>query len=376
MGSANPFNFNSSISGSPQTTGADYQQLYNAYTQYLPQVANANNNQLTPTAQTQLGAAQATNAGYQGLANSNTQAGGSSLASLLSGSGAQAAAAGQAVNQANNPGYYSNIASATGLNNTSAGQATNLLNAINLNGLSPGEFNATQRAQNQGNAGTGNLGLNNNTNTINNAMNFGGAFNSKLGLLGNALGSATGVANSITGTANAAAGNAGYSPTGTAATAFQAPTNSQISSNAQTANTSAQNSLLSATSGIQQSYINPQATSAYQNSPGGQATAAFGACCFIFLESYNGILPWWVRKSRDYYYEREPTVAVGYKKMAKWLVPLMRKSVFIKHLVNIFMIKPITLYGGYLHKVKGYSLCQPFVIFKNFWFFVWRKVGK
>lgn len=81
---------------------------------------------------------------------------------------------------------------------------TQAVNAINLNGLSPGEANATERSLNQNNTATGNLGLLNPTNTISNAMNFGGAFNSKIPLLNSAVGAAAGAsnaANTTTGTA-------------------------------------------------------------------------------------------------------------------------------------------------------------------------------
>lgn len=377
------FNQNGGDAGSPTSTygsGGDYEQLLNSYSQYLPQISSANTSQLTPTAQAQLAAAQSTNAGYQGIANSNTQAGGASLAQLLSGSGAQAATAGQALNQQLNPNYYANIGTATGLNTNAAGQANNLLNAINLNGLSPGEFNATQRAQNQGNVGTGNLGLLNNSNTIANAMNFGGAFNNKLGILGSALGSANSTSGAASNTANAAAGNAGFSPTGTAATAFQAPSNPQTSSNAQSANTAAQNSLMSSMSGIQQAYIQPQATSAFQNSIAGNALnssqIAGNICCFIFLESYNGKLPWFVRSCRDFFYKENPAVARGYVKMANWLVPLIKHSSIVKFLVNSLMVTPITKYGGWLLDVKGYEDCSKYRPFKTFWFSIWNYLGE
>ena len=72
-------------------------------------------------------------------------------------------------------------------------QATNLVDAINLNGLSPGEYNATERAVNQGNVATGNLGNPNAMTSLSNALDFGGAFNSKIPLLGSALGAATNV---------------------------------------------------------------------------------------------------------------------------------------------------------------------------------------
>lgn len=76
--------------------------------------------------------------------------------------------------------------------------AANAVGAINLNGLSPGESNAVERSLNQTNTATGNMGLINPTNTISNAINFGGAFNSKIGLMNNATNAASGAANSAT----------------------------------------------------------------------------------------------------------------------------------------------------------------------------------
>ena len=82
--------------------------------------------------------------------------------------------------------------------------ATQGVNAINLSGLSPGEAAATERANNQNLSSTGNLGLNNGTNAISNAMNFGGAFNSKLGLLNNATNAASTAANAANNTTETA----------------------------------------------------------------------------------------------------------------------------------------------------------------------------
>jgi len=88
--------------------------------------------------------------------------------------------------------------------NAAVNGAAQAVNAINLNGLSPGEGNAIERSNNQTLSATGNLGLNNSTNTLANAMNFGGAFNSKIGLMNNATNAAStaaGAANNTTGTA-------------------------------------------------------------------------------------------------------------------------------------------------------------------------------
>lgn len=114
---------------------------------------------------------------------------------------------------------------------------------------------------------------------------------------------------------------------------------------------------------------------------GGGAAAAggggmAGGCCFIFLESLNGKLPWWVRACRDHYYAQNPRIATGYKRMAAWLVPLMRKSKIVRALVNRLMVAPITKYGGWLYGVPAYRNCQRCERYKNFWFAVWDRIGR
>lgn len=108
----------------------------------------------------------------------------------------------------------------------------------------------------------------------------------------------------------------------------------------------------------------------------GAGAGGAGGCCFIFLESYNGILPWWVRQCRDEYYVKYPTVAVGYKKMASWIVPIMRKSKWVRNLVNYFMVIPMTKYGGWLKGVEGYKHFRHYWVYKEFWFTVWKMLGK
>lgn len=108
---------------------------------------------------------------------------------------------------------------------------------------------------------------------------------------------------------------------------------------------------------------------------GGAMGAGAAGCCFIFLESYNGKLPWWVRVCRDYYYWRNPRIATGYKRMAKWIVPLMQKSAVVRKLVESLMVTPITKYGGWMCNVPGYTNCQSYAPYKNFWFSVWHWLG-
>jgi hypothetical protein len=98
------------------------------------------------------------------------------------------------------------------------------------------------------------------------------------------------------------------------------------------------------------------------------------SCCFIFLEVYNGRLPWWVRAVRDR--TTDETIRRGYKRMAKWLVPLMQRSELVKGLVNDLMVAPLTAHGGYVASVKGYEHGHIYTGYRNFWFKVWRMLGK
>lgn len=95
-------------------------------------------------------------------------------------------------------------------------------------------------------------------------------------------------------------------------------------------------------------------------------------CCFIFLESYNGTLPFFVRKSRDRYYRLLPSVADGYNRMALWLVPLMQRSRIVRALVWRLMVQPLTQYGGFTHRVAGYQSFGSRRIYRKFWFTVWK----
>jgi len=187
-----------------------YSKEMQAYNQYLPSILQTQNEAIGPAAQATLAATQQTQPGYnalnlqqlqqyglptaqvnQQITNSNAQAGAATNLQQIQGAGGRAATAAQSLTNSLNPA----LASANS-------RAVDGLNAINLNGLSAGEQNSVERSLNQNNYATGNLGINNATNTVSNAMNFGGAFNSKLGLLNNAIGTATGAANASTNAIN------------------------------------------------------------------------------------------------------------------------------------------------------------------------------
>lgn len=192
-------------------------QVLQSYLQYLPGIVQGTSSTQPGVAADQLAATRATQPGYdalnlkelqdfgvplakagQAVTDSNAKAGAQTNLDQLTGTGGAAAKAATDLNRATNPAYYQ-------AQDAASKGASDTIGAINLNGLSPGEANAVERSTNQGNTGTGNLGLINPTNIIKNAMNFGGAFNSKIPLMESAVGAATGAAGS-------AASNGGVNP--------------------------------------------------------------------------------------------------------------------------------------------------------------------
>lgn len=302
----------------------------------------------------------------QQIADSNAQAGAASNLGLLQGAGGDVARAATNLSKELNPNYYKvSDASATG--------AVNLLNSMNLNGLSEGERAAVERSLNQSNYATGNLGLDNATNAVQNAMSYGDRMSGKRAEYASMLGAAnnTLTANQQNNPINTTALGLGTSQTNTGnITSFGMPntgfaTNDVMSGIPQ---------MISGASNQQNQLLNEYNK---WNSDRGKldswAQNMGGMCCFIFLEATNGKLPWYVRAERDYYYQQEPAIANGYKKMAKWLVPLMRDHSWIKKLVNMFMVLPLTHVGGYNHMTNNTGwLLSPV---KKLWFNIWKTYG-
>ena len=118
---------------------------------------------------------------------------------------------------------------------------------------------------------------------------------------------------------------------------------------------------------------------------GGMASA--GMCCFIFMEAYNGKLPWWVRECRDEFAPESSERRAGYIRMAGWLVPKMnyqlpitnyqlKRAKVMRFLVNQLMIKPMTKWGGWYKNVQGYEKCWIYKPVVWFWFWVWKRMGR
>jgi hypothetical protein len=101
------------------------------------------------------------------------------------------------------------------------------------------------------------------------------------------------------------------------------------------------------------------------------SSSAKGGCCFIFLEAYDGKLPWVVRAYRDQH--MTPKNRRGYYRLADKLVPLMRKSKIVKHLVRFLMTKPMTFYGKYFYKLNPWGvLAAPIAAF---WLLIFDLMG-
>lgn len=363
------------------------QQILAAYSQYLPGLlkettagigpaaaatanASAQSQDVTDAAnlaQLQKYAMPEAQIGQQ-VANSNAQAGAQTNLEQIQGAGGAAATAASNLNKSLNPDYY------TAQDAASKGAAAGV-NAINLNGLSPGEEAATERSLAQNNVGTGNLGLLNPTNTIANAMNFGGAFNNKLGLMNNAVGAATGAANSATSNGgfnatNVALGQPNTSTAGNFGTSMMTPTTSSTSAGSAGNVFNFGSGLLGNMTSSNNAMIGANAQLGTANSIPSYLSST---CCFIFMESYHGLLPWFIREGRDRYYAVNPDIATGYRRMASWLVPIMQVSPVVQWLVWLLMVEPITQHLGFVNRVKGYKRNR---LVTHFWLKLWSVAGR
>lgn len=286
---------------------------------------------------------------------------------VLQGPGRQLATTAKEISQTVDPEYYKT-------RETASNRLGDLMNSIDLNRLSGSERAEVERSLNTSLTATGNLGLDNATNAVQNAMQFGSALQTKRDALGRAIQTATNflpAANSKFDAVQTALGRPSTSNPGTAQ--FQGV--QQAGSQAFGVGSGA----MSQAGNIYNTQQGLQWEANKRSSPMGvmdSITAGVGnVCCFIMLEGLNGQLPWWVRHCRDIYYSQYPEVADGYKRMAKWLVPLMRRFPLVKHAVNRWMVQPLTRYGGYLCKVPGYEQCKSDRIYKTIWFSVWRKLA-
>lgn len=360
-----------SASGSSGSTGSQPsitpQQMLQLYTQSLPGVMGVTNSQIAPTSNALAQSATQSNpqytasdlsqldnlsGGFQQAGGALSQMQGQSTNQLLSGSGGQAATTATNLNNTLNPVQASSNAGALALGG-----------AVNLDGLSPGEFNATERGLNESNQATGNQGLSNGTNQLASAMNFGGAFNSKIPLAEGVLGSQSGVAS---------AQNAQVNPVNTALGAGSTAGNFGLS----TFNPTQANANLTAPLSFSSSLGNQVAGVASSPiSKGNNSSGGGGVCCFIFMEAYHPYaIPDYVRKCRDRYYRMFPQIAKGYIRMSKILVPLMKRSEITRKLVWKAMILPLTQHGYSIFNTS--PPWRKHRTTRKFWMSVWYFLGK
>jgi len=112
---------------------------------------------------------------------------------------------------------------------------------------------------------------------------------------------------------------------------------------------------------------------------GNQSTFNWGSgagvsCCFILLAATGGELPWFVRYCRDHLGTEE--TRRGYRRMARWLVPLMQRWSAVRLFVEATMVHPLIQYGGYLTRQEGYEGGFVFRPVKRVWFAIWNYLGK
>jgi len=352
-------------SNSSSRTNLTPQQMLQMYNAYLPSLLGTVNQQAIPTSITQASAANIANnvmnagnlsqlsnygGGYQqlGAGLNNMQA--QSTANLLQGAGGQAAANAVNLNNTLNPSQA--------LANQKAAE---LANSVNLGGLSPGLQSATERQVAQMDQSTGNLGLNNASNTLRNAMSYGDRYNQQISQMGNILQGINSTAsnqNQQINPFNAAMG-AGNLSNNFGMSQYNPNMGAGFSGTPYQYAQGFGNQLAGISGG----------TVGNSSSMGIQGGAS---CCFIFLEAYHGNMPSFVRKARNHYYKLNPDIATGYRRISSWLVPAMQKSTFVRSIVWHLMVAPATkhLSSVYCGTEKGGKFIT------RFWLKTFAMLGK
>lgn len=176
----------------PQSSQETTDQILSAYTKNIPGLLAATTSGNTSQAQSELGAAQAVTPGYNQLALDSTNQYAQKLAdaqnrvntNILKGSGAETAQAAKDLEAKVNPEY-------AGVRTAAGTQSKNLIDSINLSGLSNAERAEVERSLGQSNIATGNLGIDNATNAVQNAMSYGDRLSKKRAELAGAIGTGT-----------------------------------------------------------------------------------------------------------------------------------------------------------------------------------------
>jgi hypothetical protein len=95
-------------------------------------------------------------------------------------------------------------------------------------------------------------------------------------------------------------------------------------------------------------------------------------CCFNFLEA-EGEVADSVREYRDEHY-LGTKVGVGYKRMARWLVPIMRRSMMVKRMVRLLMTRPLRMYADWYYGLNDWGWIM--IPFKWTWVTIWDGMGR
>jgi hypothetical protein len=240
-----------------------------------------------------------------------------------------------------------------------------LIGGMDPNKLSGAEMANTERGVNRLNARTGNLNVGDSTTTAANAMTFGGALDQKRQNFSNALNLFPGIASQSRSNVDGFSIATGKGNQNTGLNQYKNPS-SQFSQ---------QGSQLGAQiSGGQQA---GQAQNMSRKTVDQSSHDAMGSCmgCYIFKEVYGfPDAPDYIRWCRDFYYQKDKSIAKGYRKMSYWLVPMMQKNKLIKFLATYCIVFPLAGYGQYLTGYKTWT--KVFKPVAKFWLKVWNMTGK
>lgn len=114
---------------------------------------------------------------------------------------------------------------------------------------------------------------------------------------------------------------------------------------------------------------------AWQQSGLGGATSGC-ASGWIFKAKYHKNVPQHVRWARDFFYQLDPKIRLGYVRMSLFIVPLMRQHKWVMNIIDRILLQPLVNYGGWMYKVSGYEGCEKYVNYKIFWINFWRILGR
>ena len=385
---AEPWGIAWALNGDPPapTASESTAEMMKALQEHLPGYMSTLRKEIVPTAQAELQGAQEVSPGYakltadvydtegrrlnkigEEIAASNQLAKARSDANVLAGPGMDIIKSADAAQRLIDPEFYKMKEATgklgTGIINSYGGDPTK---------LSGSERQEVERGLAQEGAQRGTLNSPSAINTVENAMAFGNAAEQKRQGAANTL---TQLSQPMTATRSGvdvlqqATGRPGQVNSG--AGQF---TGAQMGAGVNNAFGQGQ-ALMGQTGENQRTAMNVNAQRRSGLDVFNQTLGAVSNCCFIMLEGHNGILPWWVRSYRDMTYSLQPEIAVGYKWMANWLVPMMEKSVFIKSLVNETLVTPLTAYGGWFYSVPGYEHGKCYAGHKRFWFGLWKCVA-